>query len=262
MDIKEEEPKMEQEKAQGEKTPEINGKTLQSMILGPKFCALPLDIRRRFSQNYSTKVTSAYEAAWAIIYSSNIDFESNLVLDKLAETSCVSEGALPDGEGLDMGIFNHAHEATLFPELSKLKALLVRFLENSIRTPGAHICELRMDFDAFPGVDQDFFEKTIKNAEMCNFLSHVRRNNWYQIIPGKIGVEPLYETLLRAESFHKHPEDLIIWKDINTLLIDPGLRAYVSIFYAKFIQNQSLSRAKINDYLQQVENLPLRWILM
>lgn len=254
---------MEQEKIEGEKVPEINGKTLQNMILGPKFCALPLDIRRRFSQNYSTKVTSAYEAAWAIIYSSNIDFESSLALDKLVETSpYASEGACAQEGEMNMDIFNHAHEATLFPELSKLKALLVRFLENSIKTPGAHICELRMDLDAFPGVDKDFFEKITNNPSMLAFLSHIRRNNWYQIIPGKIGAESLYDTLLRAESFHKHEQDLIIWKDINTLLIDPGLRAYVSIFYAQFIKNQSLSRAKINDYLQQVENLPLRWILM
>ncbi len=237
----------------------MTGKILQGMILGPKFSTLPLDVRKRFSQHYNTKVTSSYEAAWAMIYAANIEFEETLNVDFSSSLASYMEETC---QTQNRYIKETLDESLLFSNLSKLKNCLIRFLELSLKTPGGHMSELSLEELGLSQIDQDFFAHIIQNQTMEKFFIHVRRNNWYQIVTGKIGSDSLYEILMRSEKFSPKSCDLMLCKDINTLLIDPAVRSYISSFYENSVLNKQLTKDKINEYLQNIENLPLAWVLM
>ena len=134
--------------------------------------------------------------------------------------------------------FDATDQHLIGARLPQLKTFLSRFVDFQ---------DLTLSPEKFQGVDTEFLDLLRENETFKSFLNHLTNQNW-QIIKGE---QPIYEI------FREDTQDELI-KDLNLLLLDPGLRVYFSEFLGEFIRNRSLTLDKINDYLKAVEYIRLR----
>ncbi len=134
--------------------------------------------------------------------------------------------------------FSTEDQNLLDAQLPQLKKVVISFVDGITGTP--------------EGVDSEFFEKLMANETFGFFLNHLKMQNWGLISSGVLSAErSLY-------SVYQEDVNEILIKDFNLLLIDPAVRILFSEFFGGFIHNSSLRIEKINDFLTNIEYIPLR----